>query len=133
MIAPTQLRLIVVTPETTLLDEPIRSVRFPLYDGQMGVLPGRLPAVGRLGVGELRYDSDKGSQSYFVDGGFVQIKGGVVTLLTHGAVSVDKIDATKAESDLAEAVARKATDDAAYASRQHDMESARNRLRLGRG
>ncbi len=43
MIAPTQLRLIVVTPETTLLDEPIRSVRFPLYDGQMGVLPGAYP------------------------------------------------------------------------------------------
>lgn len=132
MIAPTQLRLIVVTPETTLLDEPIRSVRFPLYDGQMGVLPGRLPAVGRLGVGELHFDGEKGGQSYFVDGGFVQIKGGVVTLLTHGAIAVNEIDTAKAQTELVEAVARKTTDDAAYASRQHAMESARNRLRLGR-
>ncbi len=132
MIATTQLRLIVVTPETTLLDEPIRSVRFPLYDGQIGVLPGRLPAVGRLGVGEMRFEGDHGSRSFFIDGGFVQIKGGVVTLLTHGAISVDQIDTAKAETDLAAAMSMKATDDAAFAARQHAMESARNRLRLGR-
>lgn len=132
MIATTQLRLIVVTPETTLLDETIRSVRFPLYDGQIGVLPGRLPAVGRLGVGEMRFEGEHGTRNYFVDGGFVQIKGGVVTLLTHGAIPVEQIDKAKAEADLSAAVAMKATDDAAFATRQHAMESARNRLRLGR-
>jgi F-type H+-transporting ATPase subunit epsilon len=132
MIAPTQLRLIVVTPETTLLDEPIRSVRFPLYDGQMGVLPGRLPAVGRLGIGEMKYEGEQGSRRYFIDGGFVQIKGGVVTLLTQSAMSVDAIDAGKAEADLEAAVALKPTDDAGFAARQHAMDSARNRLRLGR-
>jgi F-type H+-transporting ATPase subunit epsilon len=132
MIAPTQLRLIVVTPETTLLDEPIRSVRFPLYDGQMGVLPGRLPAVGRLGVGEMKYEGEHGSRQLFIDGGFVQIKGGVVTLLTQGAMPVDAIDAAKAETDLTAALALKPTDDAGFAAKQHAAESARNRLRLGR-
>lgn len=39
MIAATELRLVLVTPETTLLDESVRSVTFPLFDGQMGVLP----------------------------------------------------------------------------------------------
>lgn len=49
-----QLQLVLVTPETTLLDEPVAGLRFPLYDGMFGVLPGRAPAVGRLGFGELK-------------------------------------------------------------------------------
>ena len=132
MVLPNEIRLVLTTPETTLLDESIRSVRFPLYDGQMGVLPGRVPAVGRLGVGEMKYEGDHGSKSFFIDGGFVQIKGGVVTLLTHGAIPVEQIDVPKAEAELAEAVARKATDDTAAAVRQHDMDSARSRIHLGR-
>lgn len=46
-----KLRLIVVTPERTLLDEPVASLRFPLYDGDIGILPGRIPLIGRLGTG----------------------------------------------------------------------------------
>ena len=47
--AETALQIVLVTPETTLLDAPVRSLQFPLYDGQAGVLPGRAPVVGRLG------------------------------------------------------------------------------------
>lgn len=43
-----KLRLIVVTPERTLLDEPVAALRFPLYDGDIGILPGRIPLIGRL-------------------------------------------------------------------------------------
>ena len=49
-----QLRIVLVTPESTLLDEPVEALRFPLYDGQIGILPGRAPLVGRLGYGELQ-------------------------------------------------------------------------------
>ncbi len=75
MVAPAELQLVVVTPETTLLDESVRSIQFPLFDGQMGVLPGRAPAVGRLGAGSLTFETSAGEKRYFVDGGFVQIKG----------------------------------------------------------
>ena len=91
MIAATQLQLVLVTPETTLLDEPVRSVVFPMFDGQMGVLPGRAPAVGRLGTGELVMEGDSGTQRYFVDGGFAQVLDDNVTLLTERAVAADKI------------------------------------------
>ena len=33
------LQLVLVTPETTLLDEPVQALRFPLFDGQAGILP----------------------------------------------------------------------------------------------
>ena len=49
-----RLQCVVVTPERTLFDELVDFVALPLYDGELGVLPGRAPLIGRLGYGELR-------------------------------------------------------------------------------
>src|SRR5579859_4997196 len=97
MAAGDNLRLIVVTPERTLLDEPVAALRFPLYDGDIGILPGRLPLIGRLGVGELHIQSSAGASSYFVDGGFVQVLGPNVTLLTDRAIPAKELSAHEAE------------------------------------
>jgi len=133
MIAATELRLVLVTPETTLLDEPVRSLQFPLFDGQMGVLPGRAPVVGRLGVGQLKIDQIAGgTKRYFVDGGFVQIKGSVVSLLTHRSVPVEEIDADQAASELAEALQQVPTSDAAIEQKQQAVDRARRMVALKR-
>lgn len=132
MIAATELRLVLVTPETTLLDQMVRSIQFPLYDGQIGILPGRAPLVGRLGLGELRYTSSAGEGRYFIDGGFAQVKGQVVTILTHKAVAVDKIDAAAAEQELTAALALKPTTPDGFADKQHDVDRARKLIALGR-
>src|SRR6267154_5138413 len=96
----TDLRIVLVTPETTLLDEKVAALRFPLYDGQIGILPGRAPLVGRLGSGELRITTASGIKSYFVDGGFVQVKQGVVSLLTDRAQVAGSLDPKQAEDEL---------------------------------
>ena len=49
-----QLQCIVVTPETTVLDELVDFVALPLFDGEIGIAPGHSPMIGRLGYGELR-------------------------------------------------------------------------------
>ena len=51
---PSDLQCVVVTPERAVLDEPADFVALPMYDGELGVLPGRAPLIGRLGFGELR-------------------------------------------------------------------------------
>ena len=131
MIAATELRLVLVTPETTLLDLAVSSLRFPLFDGQIGVLPGRAPLVGRLGVGALKFDSASGSESYFIEGGFVQIKGSVVTLLTNKAIAAGEIDSSQASSDLEEALALKPTDEAGFAEKDQALARARALKNLG--
>lgn len=130
MIAATELKLVLVTPGTTLLDQPVKSLRFPLFDGQIGVLPGRAPLVGRLGVGELTFQTASGSESYFIDGGFCQIKGSVVTLLTNRAQPATAINATKAEAELAAATALTPHDEAGFAEKQAAINRARAQLRL---
>lgn len=126
------LQLVVVTPETTLIDEPVTSVAFPLFDGQIGVLPARTPLVGRLGCGELRFGTASGDRTYFLDGGFSQIRDNVITLLTSRCIAAKDVDAAAAERDLAAANARSASSDAEISSRLRDQERARRMMAVGR-
>ena len=129
---PTSLRLVLVTPETTLLDERVETLRFPLFDGQIGILPGRAPLVGRLGFGELRIKTAKGQQSYFVDGGFVQVKGEVVSLLTNRAQVSSTLDPRQAEDELQIARQKHAGNDVEFAAKDADLTRARRKLALAR-
>ena len=126
------LRLVLVTPETTLLDEPVESLRFPLYDGQIGILPGRAPLVGRLGYGELAIKTTTGMQSYFVDGGFVQVKHEVVSLLTDRAQPAKTLDPKQAENELQVALQRRPTSEPEFVEKEKEMIRARRKLALAR-
>ena len=123
-----ELKLVVVTPEKPLLDEPVQSLRFPLYDGQIGILPGRAPLVGRLGYGELLMTTAEGSKSYYIDGGFVQINGPVVSLLTHSAVPANEVDAEKAQELLKSTEDMPTLTDTEYAAKLREQERARKQL-----
>ena len=126
----TELRLVVVTPETTLLDEPVQSLRFPLFDGQIGVLPGRAPVVGRLGYGELKLVGSSGEQHYFIDGGFVQVKGPVVSILTARSMPIAEIDQREAEGRLSTASSQSPTTEVEFEAKARDQERARRLLAL---
>src|SRR5438552_8500325 len=80
------LQCVVVTPERAVLDEPVDFVALPLYDGELGVLPGRAPLIGRLGYGELRIRRGDSTRRFFVDGGFAQVRSNIVTVLTRRAI-----------------------------------------------
>lgn len=127
-----ELQLVVVTPETTYLDEPVEALQFPLFDGQAGVLPGRAPLVGRLGCGELRVRASAGEKTFFLDGGFVQITGETVTLLTSRCIPSDEIDVDTANESLQDALSRPATNDVEIESRFQDQERARRMMSLKR-
>lgn len=126
------LRFVLVTPEKTVLDEPALALQFPMYDGQLGVLPGRAPLVGRLGCGELRITTAQGTRSYFVDGGFVQIKGEVVTLLTNRAIPVADLKPAQAQEQLAQVSSRPARTDFDLTAKDRDLYRARQMLALAR-
>lgn len=126
-----EFRLLLVTPETTLLDQSIQSLRCTLFDGQIGILPGRMPMVGRLGYGELVFRSNDGAEvSYFVDGGFLQVQGSVISVLTEQAIPVSELNAADAEKLLEEALARPAIGDEQCNARERDQSRARAMLML---
>ncbi|RLS54630.1 MAG: ATP synthase F1 subunit epsilon [Planctomycetota bacterium] len=132
MIAATELRLVLVTPETTLLDQNVRSVQLPLFDGSIGILPGRAPVVGRLGRGELRFEAGGTSKSFYIEGGFLQIKGSIVTLLTNRAVDGADIDSAAAQRALDAALLMPTGTDDQYTAKLAADDAARQMLRIKR-
>src|SRR3954468_6112542 len=98
-----ELHCVVVTPERMLLDEAADFVALPMYDGELGVLPGRAPLIGRLGYGELRIRRGGAVRRFFVDGGFAQVRDNAVTVLTPRAQKAEEIDPAAAERALEEA------------------------------
>lgn len=130
-----KLNCVVVTPEATILDETARFVAVPLFDGEIGIAPGHSPLIGRLGYGEMRIVKSDGTQkTYFVDGGFVQVAHGTVTVLTGRAVPAAELDEKKSREELSEARAKPAHTPELMAIRDRDIARARARVRLaGRG
>src|SRR6202171_4653990 len=99
------LQCVVVTPERALLDETVEFVVLPMYDGELGVLPGRAPLIGRLGYGELRIRRGAQTERFFVDGGFAQVRTNTVTVLTARALKADEINEAAAQQALQAALA----------------------------
>jgi F-type H+-transporting ATPase subunit epsilon len=106
-----ELRCVVVTPERALVDEPADFVALPLFDGEIGILPGRAPLVGRMGYGELRIKKGNAVKRFFVDGGFVQVRANVVTVLTARAMPAEEITQDKATQAAEMAAAVKKPDE----------------------
>ncbi len=117
---------VVVTPEEQVLDETVNQVIFPAFDGQMGILTGRAPLLAKIGVGALKLTlANNAEKSFFIDGGIAQMKDNNLTILTTSSKPLDQLSAEDGRAELAEASARKITDEASYNERQHSMDRAR--------
>jgi F-type H+-transporting ATPase subunit epsilon len=129
---PKKLQCVVVTPEKTLTDRMVDFVALPLYDGELGVLPGRTPLIGRLGYGELRTRSEGTIDRYYIDGGFAQIRDNVITVLTNRAQSFETIDPASAMRELEQAQEKRALSDHDFAEKSKSVARARAMIRAAR-
>jgi len=125
------LECIIVTPERSVLDEPTNFVALPMFDGELGVLPGRAPLIGRLGYGELRIGQGQAARLYYIDGGFVQVRNNVVTVLTPQARKAEDIKPDAVAQALQAALAPAPTAEG-QEGRSKDQERARAQLRVAR-
>jgi F-type H+-transporting ATPase subunit epsilon len=125
------LHCVVVTPERALVDATADFVALPMYDGELGVLPGRAPLIGRLGYGELRIRHGQETRRFFVDGGFAQVRANTVTVLTARALKAEEINTAEAERALHET--QPAATPEAQEARYKGQERARAQLRVAHG
>lgn len=125
-----QLKCVIVTPETTVRDDAAEFVALPLFDGELGVASGHSPMIGRLGFGELRIKVGGQTERFYVDGGFVQVAGNVVSVMTNRAISSDKLDSKTAAEQLKGAQARTANSEELLALRERAVAQARAQVRV---
>ncbi len=123
---------VIVTPEKTVLDHPAEFVALPLYDGELGVAPGRAPMIGRLGYGELRMMEGSQTTRFYVDGGFVQVANNCVTVLTNRALPAGELDESVAAEQLRSAREKPAHSEELMAIRDRAVLQARGQIRTAR-
>jgi F-type H+-transporting ATPase subunit epsilon len=126
------LTVVVVTPEQTVLETEAEFVALPLYDGEVGILPGRAPLIGRLGPGEMRLKQAGTTTSYYVDGGFVQIVENVVSIMTSRAMLASRINVAAAEQQLATETKKAAPTAEEQAIRERHIAQARAQIHTAR-
>jgi F-type H+-transporting ATPase subunit epsilon len=114
-----------------VLDEAVDFVALPMFDGELGVLPGRAPLIGRLGFGELRIRRATDTRRFYIDGGFAQVRANVVTVLTPRAIRAEEINPAAATEALekAKGVAKTPEEQAALLNAQ---QRARAQLAVAR-
>jgi F-type H+-transporting ATPase subunit epsilon len=122
------LKCVVVTPEKAVLDESADFVVVTMFDGELGVARDRLPLIGRLGFGEMRITQGTQTKHLYVDGGFVQVRSNVVTVLTPKAMDVKDIKIEEAQAVLQSATVQ--TTPQAQEAQYKAQQRARAQLRL---
>ncbi|QQE11987.1 F0F1 ATP synthase subunit epsilon [Planctomycetota bacterium] len=123
-----------VTPGAQVLDEKIVYASIPAHDGQIGVEHLCAPMLVKLGYGHLRLDlADGSSESYFVGGGFVQMKDDVLSIITDEACPAADIRANEAEKQLEDLISAEAK--TGVEKEQHDkaVQRARARVAVAKG
>ncbi len=78
----------VVTPERKAFEGEVSYVVIPAHDGEMGFAVNRAPILVQIGKGRLRMTDATGRKSAMtITGGFAQMKGNNLTVLTDKAES----------------------------------------------
>ena len=88
----------IVTPEKKVLSENVDIVVAPGEEGEFGVLPGHIPFLCKLRVGELRYRSGASAGHISIMGGYAEVLPDHVTILATAAEESAEIDVVRAKA-----------------------------------
>lgn len=120
------LKLEVVTPEKSVINEEVQIVVAPGSLGEFGILAGHTPFLSTLKTGVLRYKDTGGSEHFiFVSSGFAEALPDKVTILAESAERRRDIDVERAKSALERARKR-------LEKKKEDMDFTRARAALER-
>jgi F-type H+-transporting ATPase subunit epsilon len=83
------MRVLVISPEASMFDGDADSVVVPIYDGQMGILPGHAPFMAPLGKGLLTVTHQGKPQKFTVAGGLLQVVDNTVRVVAEAVSKAD--------------------------------------------
>lgn len=126
------MKLHIVTPERTVVEEDVDAVYAKTSDGSVGILPKHVPLVAPLEIGVMTYVKAGQRQPLAVMGGMLKTDGKSVTVLSDAAELSSEIDAVRAQhaKDRAEAQLHQVKDHFDVALAQQALARAMVRLTL---
>ena len=130
------LHLEVITPERKVYEDDVDMVVAPATDGYVGILPHHAPLFTTLGPGEFKVKRGGVEEILAVFGGFMDVRGDRVVVLTDAAEPAEEIDAGRAQQarDRAQQVLAAGPASAADEQRARaELQRALVRLRVSEG
>ncbi len=91
------LHLEVITPERKVYEDDVDMVVAPASEGYVGILPHHVPLFTTLGPGEFKVKKGGVEEILAVFGGFMDVRGDRVVVLTDAAEPAEEIDANRAQ------------------------------------
>lgn len=122
----------IVTPEKRVLSETVDIVVAPGEEGEFGVLPGHIPFLCKLKVGELRFRIGASARHVAIMGGYAEVLPDRVTILATAAEDESEIDVVRAKAarERAERRLAEAKDTVEFAQAQAALQRAIARLKI---
>jgi F-type H+-transporting ATPase subunit epsilon len=122
----------IVTPEKKVLSEPVDIVVAPGQEGEFGVLPGHIPFLSKLKVGELHFRSGSAARHIAIMGGYAEVLPNRVTVLAPAAEEAVDIDIIRAKAarERAERRMAEAKDRLEFARAQAALQRALARIKV---
>ena len=122
----------IVTPERKVLSETVDIVVAPGELGEFGVLPGHIPFLCKLKIGEIRYRIGAAAVHVAVMGGYAEVLNNQVTILAPAAEAATEIDVIRAKAarERAERRVADARDKLEFARAQAALRRALARLKV---
>ena len=126
------LRLEILTPERQVYEGEVDMVIAPGSEGYLGILPHHAPLLTGLGPGEFRIKKGGTEEVLAVFGGFMDVRGDRVTVLTDAAEHAEEIDEAQAQAarDAAQREVASAVSPADEARARASLERSLVRLRV---
>ncbi|HTD64870.1 MAG TPA: F0F1 ATP synthase subunit epsilon [Verrucomicrobiae bacterium] len=91
------LHLEIITPERKVYEDDVDMVVAPASEGYVGILPHHVPLFTTLGPGEFKVKRGGVEEILAVFGGFIDVRGDRVVVLTDAAEPAEEIDASRAQ------------------------------------
>ena len=122
--------LSIVSPDGPLFSGDAERLLVRTTDGDVEILAGHTDLFATLGVGRVKLTTSEGARYASASGGFLTVKGGVVTLAAITFEFADSIDGERAERarERAEEAIRTAKDDKALELAKAKLARAVNRI-----
>ncbi len=115
---PAAFKASVITPEAIVLEASVTAAQVPAFDGLVGILHQRAPLLAKLGTGVLTLDTTAGTQQFLVVGGYAQMKGDELTILTTEAIPAAQVTAQLVAAEQAKLNAVTGSDTESMEKRQ---------------
>lgn len=92
------MKLSVITPTRTVLDEEIQEITIPTTEGEITILPNHVPLVSKIKPGEMIIRRGGKKDFFAVTGGFLEVSDNNITVLADFAIRAEDIEIAKAEA-----------------------------------